>query len=1776
MADQTIDAIKVRLGVDTGSIEAGVRTANEQLDKIGSKTRVVRVRVEAVRSGAGNDRSLHSYMKQAREGAKKGIEVPISVKANETGEFGIGKLRTKIAKALAVGGGVNVPIQVKLSATDAQKIRRDIQTQIGVVQIYFDWVARNKPEPPPGAAAAGGGGGGRGGGGAPAGGTGTGGGATPTGRGRQPGETRKQASDRNKAEHAARQAQAKADREAQKLSDDQRKLAERELGELKKERDALVSQLGPEAPAGGVAGTGSRPRPPRAQKTATGAPATGTATSGAAAAGAYQPHRGTPLTGQRFTKNYRTSNAPRGFGTDYDYAPGLDATAVRGQQGLGEMRAQEGREEAMAAFVQKMRDAGVDPADADEARGFLSKMKGSARRKAFQRLGPPGAEGDPLDDPQVLAAFLGSLKISGEHYGGQVEVSGGRVANRLAGARKGGKAGGGGGIAGTKGTVVGASKTRPEDIEVPKWGQEWLNAASTELGEGAPSHQVEALARQNFAAEEAKALKMRQQIQERSIGARPPESDEVRKAREQREAADAAEAREQNKRREQIRKRLVQEGVPAGVMGERIEAEMKAVPKRSQAATVAPKIDPYQLQMLPGGGPAFAANYPTALAQSMVARLGRLRTAAKLPRLSTAEEIGAMQRAKLSAEMREDEGFPRLTARAEGGQVRHTGLLGRMAAAGHQPAITLLGERGPELAITDEKGESEVVPTHQVPTWLQRAKEGKGLAKDLTRRQEGGGFTFRGQRGFTSTPGRVVNAQGMIQRVFVVNWPAAMQAAAGAPAQPVAGAGIQNIVNAINQGFARAGGAAAGGRGARGGGAGAGGGGGAAAGGAGAGGAAAGGAAGGGGAATPAFGPGVGRGARGARLATGRFNQRQLELSDIQSQISEAQSLTPVRALSVSFGQITSQLTGRAEIQARARRAARLTTQAESALRAESGERSKLADMLLLERRYRRNLASLSQKETNELARLPDAIREQRTRVERSNRTALAKQATATEAAGGVITTGAAVKNIVAGAAGISVGTLAFSAAYGALNAGVETFVDLAGKAIERGSGYRNVTAAITKELGEQTRANKGAAESTVALAAAQAGLSDAQANSIAPLLQRRALIEGGNQAFQDQLDLIRTARMAQSEETASRMGLSAGPLQPPGGIPGITRSTGGFFGSPINATPSLFENLDVAGGTTPIQSVIREILGNGPAGVFGANELRTGAEIGKMAEEGAPPEELISAANQLQTFGDTVVAMDEALGKVNSKFDILTENVDEATQKASDWGLKMAGVPDGVIKNFNKLGIAFVQKDTGEAIGGREDLKALGEDILQGNVLPDPKQLIKAMTERILPAQIAGIKREGSFERQAVLPAQTALRFAAQPQTPFLDPRRLPSGAEAAGDYRKAFEAYADVALPAQKAISAEIDRGRESLLKMGVPPALLDDITAIGKQIQSIQLGVQQRGLNLQVAEYNNQLRIANRSLSDAKDFQAGIRGQAGETLGALEGQNAAMSRQLQLLQLELTQRQINFKLATAGFVAPGTTPEERAARIEAAKTEAEFAQKQLDLQKQIAANQFQTVQIGAGRNVTDLQAQISLLTQGKALTIDTAAAQAAIEALQEQQNILVEKAQSYAAQSQKIAALWMNTWTDIQTQSGKVLNSLGTELAEAFSGAGAAFVAAIQNATNPDNYGPTTPNSSGGPDDRGRQATGYTGYHATPTTMTIGEAAGEEVAILRNPRRVMMQSMGGGGGGMNIGGITVVVNGGSNQDQQSATMLAEAIARKVEERLMQKTNLLGIRRN
>src|SRR6185312_10651335 len=124
----------------------------------------------------------------------------------------------------------------------------------------------------------------------------------------------------------------------------------------------------------------------------------------------------------------------------------------------------------------------------------------------------------------------------------------------------------------------------------------------------------------------------------------------------------------------------------------------------------------------------------------------------------------------------------------------------------------------------------------------------------------------------------------------------------------------------------------------------------------------------------------------------------------------------------------------------------------------------------------------------------------------------------------------------------------------------------------------------------------------------------------------------------------------------------------------------------------------------------------------------------------------------------------------------------------------------------------------------------------------------------------------------------------------------------------------------------------------------------------------------------------------------------------LGVIERQQFDLQRQSQALSLGQSQRQINFQRAIAGLTAPGLTGEERQARIDQAKIEADYAQKQLNIQKQLFGLGGRQFQITADRNVQDLTRNLELLQQGREVTLKTAVAEKQITALtklQEREN-------------------------------------------------------------------------------------------------------------------------------------------------------------------------------
>ena len=250
-------------------------------------------------------------------------------------------------------------------------------------------------------------------------------------------------------------------------------------------------------------------------------------------------------------------------------------------------------------------------------------------------------------------------------------------------------------------------------------------------------------------------------------------------------------------------------------------------------------------------------------------------------------------------------------------------------------------------------------------------------------------------------------------------------------------------------------------------------------------------------------------------------------------------------------------------------------------------------------------------------------------------------------------------------------------------------------------------------------------------------------------------------------------------------------------------------------------------------------------------------------------------------------------------------------------------------------------------------------------------------------------------------------------------------------------------------------------------------------------------------------------------------------------------------------------------------------RQARIEQAKLEANYAQKQLDIQKKMGSGTFEINKIQASRSITDLQAQVNLLVQERSLVIDSAAAQKAIEAMNQQEDLLIAKAQTYAEEGRATAAMWNQTWTDIEAKSGRVFADAGQGLADAFSAAGTAFINAINKVTNPASYGSgyvgsetRYTNTSG---NGGKGATGLLGMTGGTTSLTVGEVKGEAVAVLRNPRTMSLPGGGGGGGG--VVNVNVNINGGDASEEKLRAW-AKQIQSNVETALNRKTSLLGLR--
>jgi hypothetical protein len=345
----------------------------------------------------------------------------------------------------------------------------------------------------------------------------------------------------------------------------------------------------------------------------------------------------------------------------------------------------------------------------------------------------------------------------------------------------------------------------------------------------------------------------------------------------------------------------------------------------------------------------------------------------------------------------------------------------------------------------------------------------------------------------------------------------------------------------------------------------------------------------------------------------------------------------------------------------------------------------------------------------------------------------------------------------------------------------------------------------------------------------------------------------------------------------------------------------------------------------------------------------------------------------------------------------------------------------------------------------------------------------------------------------------------------------------------------------------------------------------------------------------DYGHSVQIASRNVADL----AGLVGESGGSqIGQLERQNMLLGRQSQLLSFQQQQRQINFSVAASKFLAPGLTGEERAANIAEAKARANVGQKQLNIAEKMGANQFQITELVNKRALDDARYELTKLKQDMKIAVKLDLDKKSLTALDERRQAIVADLGVFVNTGNTIISAMSSYQAQLESQSTAFYTDLAKKVQDTFLMAGGYVTAptgpggvpgehavpgADQGVPGTGNTGTTAQGipfnvnpkkaAGGGGGGAGQHpsAAGTYGLTQGPTGLLVGEAGGEAVAILKNPRQMLMGGGGGGGGGVNI---TVNVTGNSVRDDRDLDVLASRITESVITKLGRKASLQGLR--
>ncbi len=794
--------------------------------------------------------------------------------------------------------------------------------------------------------------------------------------------------------------------------------------------------------------------------------------------------------------------------------------------------------------------------------------------------------------------------------------------------------------------------------------------------------------------------------------------------------------------------------------------------------------------------------------------------------------------------------------------------------------------------------------------------------------------------------------------------------------------------------------------------------------------------------------------------------------------------------------------------------------------------------------------------------------------------------------------------------AAITLGGAAFGIGLKAVDLAATALGSALGNIIDIQSGFGYTSTRVTTALAQQTLALHGNADAAIMTAAAQAGISEAAGEALTSQLRLTTQIKAGAQAQQQASELFRAGAGVGNAPT----GLFGGY----GGVLGtsfLAQQLGGGRGFSETVTQDLTGLTQKRGDSDLLGNLNRGLqftLDKGIRNVItsqaaqqgdlltqlaGFDPMELGQEFGRAlrgepafkgrpgyGEPAPPPAATLTQAGTIYIDNLNKAAQRgaQALGDSRVATIEYTTNQEDIAQAVA--GAAAAMDPDGVARASQ----GFITKLDGMIAAGDDYVRAVQQQAA-GVGIADPAALGKAnlLAEQQrqkessasldairsrqafeLPSIIGGIVRQQQYQSQTQLPVQNLLSALAQPN--------LPVGTGIAPSEQGSVAPGLKAAQGLQDDLNRRYSVG-EQIIKDTYRPAIvqnfgqaaaqsfdtaLNAVRTTGAAMASIQAGISNEQAAYAVAQYNFQLQIAKRSLRDIAGLTGANLGVEASHLGILQRENLELGRRAQLLQFELSQRQINFQRAVAGFSAPGVTPEERQANIKAAQIETDYAQRQLNIQREMFGNQVEIVDITNLRQGVDLVRQISLLQQGRQVTIDTAAAEQQLVRLQQLQAQNVARVGTYLSAVDNLVSVAFGQVAQLEAAAGHAMQGVAVSILSQFgiflAGLNAAMTGGIVNGglgmTTVPGSNKQVPYASGG-------VIGITGPTQIGDNAIAGEAGNETLIVLSRPRGV---DVGGGGASVNFMG-DIYVRSESDIDE---------IARKVMEAMGRRASSVGLR--